>query len=293
MNPELGVVVHPLSGRYSPEKIRGLQKELGNPPAKDLSSWERNPEPDKVPGTLVLYGGDGLIQRACSWLDKNSNLREEPPILVVVAGGTGNNLERMLRKEGIEITLGQLQNKDFSAAQTIHSGQIRSTSDSMPFISVAAVCPFGRAWAQWMEIVRPVKLIPPNAKLNLAGIGGLLSVLTGDSKRDEFYLEVFTVGPNLGPFLTSEQRLTDKERITRLRVDGKKKLVMALFLWRLGIRPPRSLVSVESGPSFQADGVGEEKIVNLDGGNFPLLPGEEVTFQRSERGYRMAALVLK
>jgi len=241
-------------------------------------------------GVIVLASGDGVARSVTKKLLE----KENPPVLILLPGGSQNGFYHALLDAGSTITPEQLRQGDFNQIPFFNPGE----TNQQLFNHFAGWGLLEIAHSIESEKLRK-KLIPRETRMYFAGFLTTIKHFTSKEKNDPAMRIVLT-SPYTGALkmLPEQDLYSDKLAMVCMkggdRLERTARAGMLLFYAILGKKPPKELVQVEFGKSFEFENrEGKYNRANLDGEIVPLPSRGTIFVARSKKGIRAAALKFK
>lgn len=294
MRKESLIVYNPRADRGKAwERAGRIKHTLKLSRACELSALERG-EVRGIPDNVIIVGGDGTIRASVNWFVNH----DENPNLFLAGGGTGNILRRSIEAKGARISPSELIDpQDLTKTSVLcRFGVIESGRTENLFVASAGFGGFEREWTKGAERLRG-KNLPPLSKLYLAGLLSFWSNLKTKDISGDAILEVYSPQETVGPFKVFSENDVNLENslLGSVEIEDENpqkallKLMLTLACWQLGIKVPRSILSLKTGDEFFRQETGN--VVNLDG-DLKTIKGEGLRLKKSDRGFNVTAMIL-
>lgn len=277
------------------EKANRLRDKLRKPHVCSLDDLEAG-KVREIPDRVFIVGGDGTTRAAVTWLSD----RDCYPTLYLAGGGTLNLLRRHIAKGTSGLAFEKAD--DFEAIEqasiSYRPGEI--SIDGRRVTSFLVNAGFGEFEKQWAREREKLRKEGKNGLISqyIAGMRALHDISREGRISQGLVLQVFSLNELIGPFrvFSDEAANIQNPLIGLAEIKGENpmialaKLTLALSCWKLGLRTPPSLVSIQYTDVFKKDGAVHLLDVNADG-DIKEVKGEgELLIKKSQKPFMMTVV---
>lgn len=296
---EILLIKNSLSGnRTADRRAEEIRNRLRNVVVKDFNELQRG-EIKKIPGIVMIVGGDGTINGCVGWFMKE----DERPTLVIVGGGTGESFRKSVANEGATIGLKNLTDSDklSAAILSFRSAVIKeeATGEKSVFVTAAGFGQFEKNYSKYREAIRQLPSPPYLKRKASEALAALTTSISSGGNQEEFLINAYSTDRILhGVKVFPNQALSlNSTNIGLVQIKDENpqvavaKFICAVTLWRLGIKPPSSIASTHINTVFEHLPDQQGSKATLDGEVRQFDNNTNLTIRRSNTIFPVVALI--
>lgn len=283
MKRELGIFIHPYSDPPAQRKARAINDALPSSfrtqEIADLSTARR----------ILVVGGDGSLRRVMQFVYDEEALETQIGIL---GGGTNNVIHKELIRNGVTHSLEDFLDSDQGKDE--HLLFRPGLFGNQVFTATVGVGQFENMAGSYLEKLRAYT--PRRLRFKISSLFSLVSMMARENPN-LLPLDLVSTSPNFGSVTLFPQQELHSSLLTHAWIEekgfeGLRKLLVTLFCWQTGIKPPKSALKTEQATSFELSNPGST--LWADGDTFFRFLGENhgnMLVNRASQAFAVTAII--